>query len=574
MKTAKLLFPLPCRDDTLLTVCDSLRIFSLRTILLSALLFFFCASLHAQVTIGGLIEPAAGAILDLNSTTKGGLALSNVTILDLEFIPQGTNVFEGVTGLDVNPDLRGAIVYNTGVGTTVPAGIYIWNGYCWTKDGGEITVAAPSITANGLTNTAVTFIPGPVTFAAVSPQPDVSYQWFRNSSPSTSGGTPEGTGNSYTPPSLTVGTYYYYCTATSGSCPSFNAASSVIDVTVYPNPLSLPVGDGVFSGKTCFDVVQTNNNVECGMKADRESKKHSFSDTPTETYTFTPTGSPTGLMFAYTNLDALHPVIAGISQNGYEVTVTFYSGLDADAAGLSRTEALKAELYAVFTSNGTQQQLTLTLSVSDCQCCPGLFIPGGEYSNIAMTSTLPKGSTTDNKNGSAANALLTSTATNGFANRKTGYGLCYYYRDANSSGTSGSSSTYTWGDALTVCQTEEGIDAGDAHGDWRLPNLGELAQIGQLASNNASAAINAGIGSQAEVNKAISGETGYTPYGSLPTGTVTTTSGTYNMMKYYSWSRTERDANSVWCWSYYPDHRGAGNNTKTNTNYVRCVRKF
>jgi hypothetical protein len=42
------------RDGTLLTVCFSLRIFSLRAVLLSALMFFFCANLHARVTIGVL----------------------------------------------------------------------------------------------------------------------------------------------------------------------------------------------------------------------------------------------------------------------------------------------------------------------------------------------------------------------------------------------------------------------------------------------------------------------------------------------------------------------------------------
>jgi hypothetical protein len=75
------------RDDTLLTVCDSLRAFSLRAILLPALLFFFCANLHAQVTIGSLEEPKSGAVLDLNSTLKGGLLLSNIVLDNLYTIP-------------------------------------------------------------------------------------------------------------------------------------------------------------------------------------------------------------------------------------------------------------------------------------------------------------------------------------------------------------------------------------------------------------------------------------------------------------------------------------------------------
>jgi uncharacterized protein (TIGR02145 family) len=361
----------------------------------------------------------------------------------------------------------------------------------------------------------------------------------------------------------------------------------VITVTVIPDPVSLPVGSGVFSGKNCFDVVQINDNAECGLKVNRESKKHSFSDTPTETYTFIPTGSPDGLMFACKNLDAAHPVIAGISQNGYEVTVTFYPGLDAAAAGLTRAEALKAELYAVFMDGAVRKQLTVTLSVSDCLCCPGLFIPGGEYDDIAMTTSLPNGTTAPNDNGRAANYLLTSTDANGFANNKTGYGLCYYYRDANSSGTGGVTSThYTWHNAIGsssavppydnggVCQTTEGIDAADAHADWRLPNLGELAQIGQLVSNNTFGGIEAGMGSQAEINKAISGGIGYSPYGSLPAGSITTASGTYNMVISNFWSSTESHDTVAWTWAYYVVGRDAYPNVKTFDYFVRCVRRF
>ncbi|MDR1654181.1 MAG: hypothetical protein LBS01_11170, partial [Prevotellaceae bacterium] len=41
----------------------------------------------AQVTIGGSDLPKAGTILDLNSTTKGGLLLSNVELKAVNVIP-------------------------------------------------------------------------------------------------------------------------------------------------------------------------------------------------------------------------------------------------------------------------------------------------------------------------------------------------------------------------------------------------------------------------------------------------------------------------------------------------------
>jgi hypothetical protein len=103
----------------------------------SALLFFACASSYAQVTIGeGADSPVTGALLDL--AKNGGLILSNVTITDLEKIPADNDkVFPGITNLtaDINPGLGGAMVYNDGLDPAVPAGIYIWSGYSWTKDG-------------------------------------------------------------------------------------------------------------------------------------------------------------------------------------------------------------------------------------------------------------------------------------------------------------------------------------------------------------------------------------------------------------------------------------------------------
>jgi hypothetical protein len=105
--------------------------------LLPALAFFVCAGLQAQVTFGGLTEPAKGALLDLNSPTgnKGGLLLSNVAITDLGSIPTGNNVFPGVSpdSLNINRRLRGALVYNTHP-ETVP-GVYVWSGKRWLPAG-------------------------------------------------------------------------------------------------------------------------------------------------------------------------------------------------------------------------------------------------------------------------------------------------------------------------------------------------------------------------------------------------------------------------------------------------------
>ncbi|MDR2087671.1 MAG: hypothetical protein LBP72_10960 [Dysgonamonadaceae bacterium] len=104
------------------------------------------ANLRAQVTIGALTAPTAGALLDLNRGATGGLLLSNVALPNLSVIP--ANTFVNIsTEQDTNKELVGMIVYNTDATTGV--GIYVWDGYDWIKP------CAPPI-------------PGPITFSGAT----------------------------------------------------------------------------------------------------------------------------------------------------------------------------------------------------------------------------------------------------------------------------------------------------------------------------------------------------------------------------------------------------------------------
>jgi uncharacterized protein (TIGR02145 family) len=94
------------------------------------------SNIHSQVTIGALVQPAKGALLDLNSVAKGGLLLSNVRLTDLRTIPPNfPSVVEPVSDA-VKAQLRGAIVYNTGT-ENIPAGVYIWNSRKWIPSIGD-----------------------------------------------------------------------------------------------------------------------------------------------------------------------------------------------------------------------------------------------------------------------------------------------------------------------------------------------------------------------------------------------------------------------------------------------------
>jgi uncharacterized protein (TIGR02145 family) len=378
---------------------------------LIAQMFFFCAKLHAQVTIGGLENPKAGAILDLNSNTKGGLVLSNVTIEDPEKIPQNTNIFEGVSNVDVNLDLRGIIVYNDGQHPAVPAGIYIWNGNCWTKDGGNIVVTAPSITVNGTaTDSYATVENGIVTFAVVSPQTDVNYVWYEAGSPS----SPAGAGETYITPPLSAGTYHYCCRATSKSCPSANdAASGTIELIVFSNSTNpLTTGTGTFTGRTCFDVAKTEGDGR-GTLAVRQDElltatsalaEFTQTVTNTQTYTFTPSGTVSKLRFF-----ALEPATyAGqiVQSQNYNpdlktqlnisgaqtLTIVYKDGLNETAEGTNHFSALKVDIYAVYNNqwdgNGEDKIVKLTASIKDCSCC-------GAYTDAGHTHTPPGTSNED-----------------------------------------------------------------------------------------------------------------------------------------------------------------------------------
>ncbi|MDR1437185.1 MAG: hypothetical protein LBI65_03600, partial [Candidatus Symbiothrix sp.] len=102
--------------------------------LFPALVFFSCAGVNAQVTIGSTNPPKEGAILDLNNGAKGGLVLSNVAITNPGEIPNnfpGMNEIEDLTVAKKN--LKGAIIYNANA--DICTGVHVWDGIRWKRLG-------------------------------------------------------------------------------------------------------------------------------------------------------------------------------------------------------------------------------------------------------------------------------------------------------------------------------------------------------------------------------------------------------------------------------------------------------
>ena len=76
---------------------------------------------------------------------------------------------------------------------------------------------------------------------------DLTYQWYSNTSNSTSGATKinGATNSTYTPSTSTVGTKYYYCIVSSGSC---STTSSIVSIVVTPTYTVTYHANGATSG--------------------------------------------------------------------------------------------------------------------------------------------------------------------------------------------------------------------------------------------------------------------------------------------------------------------------------------
>ena len=94
---------------------------------------------------------------------------------------------------------------------------------------------------------------------------DLTYQWYSNTSNSTSGATKiDGATNStYTPSTSTVGTKYYYCIVSSGSC---STTSNIVSIVVTPTYTVTYEDNGATSGTVPTDATQYNSGATVTVK--------------------------------------------------------------------------------------------------------------------------------------------------------------------------------------------------------------------------------------------------------------------------------------------------------------------
>jgi uncharacterized protein (TIGR02145 family) len=165
-------------------------------------------------------------------------------------------------------------------------------------------------------------------------------------------------------------------------------ACTLTRVVAAPAPPSNAIGTGSFSGKTCFDIALSNDNINsCGPLSARTANQSNFTNaaTHTQSYTFTPIGTVSNVRFVYINTNG-SPVIAISGNNtGSNIstpvvaTVNYSTTLNTDALGLASAAALTADIYVIYnngaTNNGADLQLKLTANVKDCACCGAYISP-------------------------------------------------------------------------------------------------------------------------------------------------------------------------------------------------------
>jgi uncharacterized protein (TIGR02145 family) len=387
MKTAKLfLSPLrrakSRRDGTLLTVCFSLRTFSLREILLSALMFFAYAGLHAQVTIGGLTKPKDGTVLDLNSSAKGGLILSNVALSNLYTIPVSFPGM-GTPPPDAEEKFIGALVYHEG-GNGIPAGIYVWNGTNWSP----ATENCTSLDPNRLKLTpAITVVKvnDPVFFSVSSGASarcaeGEMYEWYaaaKNdsySSLSTSTAYPVST---WTTTFATQGAYKVKIEASNPyNDPSSRALSNTAYViNGYDIPPEFVNGNYEISGAYCYDVKGPQNGQSNDIY---DIRVDAFENgTFTKTFLFTHTQDFQDLLVLNPDdpadiIDALSQPAAtfGSGNSSIPFTVTFKS--DVKDLVLGNNAPVGVRLLVSYADNNSVAKVAyLDIRVQDAECyCP------------------------------------------------------------------------------------------------------------------------------------------------------------------------------------------------------------
>lgn len=225
-----------------------------------------------------------------------------------------------------------------------------------------------------------------------------TYQWYSNSTASTTGGTVINGANAatinYTP--NTAGTVYLYCIVKNGCSGNPVAPSTpLFTVNVSVDPGTLALGSGTFTGKTCFDINKSNYGGSCGTQSGRNASMTDFKTQNVQPYVFTASASGTKKNLRFIVVDALGAVqstnadavaISGTVNNNQVVTLTVtYKNTLSDAGsiayGKTTDQAVNVKIYAVYNDGTRDLAVLLNVKIQDCACC-GAYVAAGVWKSF------------------------------------------------------------------------------------------------------------------------------------------------------------------------------------------------
>ena len=164
---------------------------------------------------------------------------NRLTQLDLSSNPDLTLLWCNFNSMDSTDDV---------VGWQTITGLILGNTFIFSPQNQKQDAATPSIVSQPTDATVYEGVAVDLTVTASVSQGSLSYQWYENTSKTNVGGTPieDGTSRSYSVPTNTAGTKYYYCevtntdnTVTVNKTASIN--SSAVSVLVEELPLGIAV---------------------------------------------------------------------------------------------------------------------------------------------------------------------------------------------------------------------------------------------------------------------------------------------------------------------------------------------
>ena len=241
----------------------------------------------------------------------------------------------------------------------------------------NLACSAPVVTAYEPSSKTATIIGTGSVSLKVTPNGnpnDFTYLWYRNSA---------STGVATQTYSATQGgTYYCAVTAKCGGAP---VSSDNFTVTVIAIPDDASLGSGSLSGKTCFDIAESNFNADCGTEVSRTATRVNFATDYQHTYTFTKsTGTVNNVRYAILDIEnvlqasqLLHGTLVSgdMSTSSVTLTLNFKTNLNAHSGvtpliyGRTRDFAAFVTVNIIYFNGTKDVKVPLKLSVQDCMCC-------------------------------------------------------------------------------------------------------------------------------------------------------------------------------------------------------------